>query len=130
MIFLNGLFIGIHALLGGGFTNGLKRRVKDFSSFGMRTPGRGQAVNHQINLTQISLNGVNDFGLHLVRESIAVKVFAVQALGLGQLLKRRRVIPARGTRFFLGALFFKEHTKGASAAAKGRGDARGQPVTR
>ena len=89
---------------------------------------RGEAIDNQIYLTQIRLNGLDSALLYRIRKSVAIDTFGIQASAFSAGVKSGRVIPASGGSFFLAAGLFKKHAKGRSTATKGRGDSRGEPV--
>ena len=130
MIVLNLFFIGIDAFLRRRLTDGFQRRVKHFTCFRVCASRRRQAVDHQVNLTQVVFNSVNDLGFHLVGKRVAIEIFAVKPSVIGKLLERSRVVPTRCAWFSFSTFFLKEHPNRAGSGSKSRRNARGESVAR
>ena len=82
-------------------------------------PTRGsKAVHHEVYLTEVFLDSGNCLLLDLITEGIAVDALGVQALGLGKLVKGRRVVPAGSTGLALAAFFLKKDAQGRRTSAK------------
>jgi hypothetical protein len=60
----------------------------------MRSAWSSQRIDHQINLSQISLDGLQSFLLDLIREGIPIDAFGIESGFTGQVMKGCRVIPA------------------------------------
>jgi hypothetical protein len=93
-----------------------------------RKAWRGQAVDHQVDLAEVFLDGFDGQALDLVRERIAVDALGVQAFFQRKLLEGGAVVPAGRAELAFFAFFLKKHAQGVGAAAKGSADARGQAV--
>jgi hypothetical protein len=125
---LHFLLVGIHTFLHGRAADRFKGGVVHDASDRMLPTRRCQAVDHQINLAQIGLNGVDGLLLDLIAERITVDALRVQAIGPGIVMESGRVVPAGGPGFYFRAFFLKENPECGGAATKGSGDARGQAI--
>ena len=90
---------------------------------------RGQAVDHQVDLAQVFLDGFDGQALDLVRERIAIDALGVQAFFGGKLVESGAVVPAGRAALAFFAFFFKKHAKGVGATTKRGTDTRSQAVT-
>ncbi len=126
--FLDHFLVGVQATEVDGLADRLEHGVEDFAGLGVGAARGGQAVDHQVDLAQVLLDGLDGDALHLVGERIAVDAARIQALGLGGFLEGGGVVPAGGAGLGLAARTLEEHAQGVGARAEGGGDACGQAV--
>ena len=67
-----------------------------------------EAINHEIDLTEVLFDDIDYLGFYLIRKGVAVEALGIETRLFRITMKRRRVIPARRTRLSLIALFLKE----------------------
>ena len=128
MEILHFLLVGIHTLLHGVATDGLEGGIVDHAGHRVLPARRREAVDHQVDLAQVGLDGVDGLLLDLVAEGVAIDTPGVQTVLLCIFVESGRVIPTGSTWFFLRALFFKEHAEGIGPTAKGGGNPGSQAV--
>ena len=119
--------VGVDTAQGHGLADWLESGIMHHA-LRVGTAWRGQAVDHQVDLAQVFLDGLDGQALDLVGERVAVDALGVQAFFHGKLLERRAVVPAGGAQLAFFAFFLKKHAQGVGAAAKRSTDARGQAV--
>src|SRR5690606_31323041 len=125
---LDHFLIGVDAAHRDVFANRLERGIVNDASTRMQATRRSQAVDYEINLTEVRFDEVDGFLLDLIGEGITVDAPGVDARFLGFLMKRRRVVPTCGARLALSAFLLEEHADSGGAGAKGGSDARSQTV--
>ena len=82
-----------------------------------------EAVDDAIHLTKILFDGLDHFGLHLVRECITIEGLRVKASGLGFLFKSSRIVPTCCATASLVTGLLEENTDGGRIGSEGSGDA-------
>ncbi len=94
---LHFLLVGIHAFLHGISTDRLERGVVHDAGDRVLPARRRQAVDHQVDLAQIGLDGGYGFLLDLIAERIAIDALGIQAGGPGIVVEGGGVVPAGRT---------------------------------
>ena len=125
---LDHFLVGVQATEADRLADRLEGRGEHFAALRMGTARRGQAVDHQVDLAEIALDGLDGQPLHLVGESVAIDAAGIQAFLVGELLEGRRVVPAGGARLALAARTLEEHPEGIGAGTERGGDAGSQAI--
>src|SRR5437868_5145008 len=88
----------------------------------MRASRCSEAVDNQVNLTQISPDDIDRPLLNLIRKAVAIDTRRVQALSDGGLVESRRVVPAGRAGLALAAGTLEEDTERIGTACECRSD--------
>src|SRR6185312_8027989 len=107
----------------------LQRRTHDLAAAGQLAYGRSERIDDEIDLAaHLALDQFDRAGTSFVGKRITVDRTAVQPGLFGELVERRRVVPAGGARLGFAGRLLEEYAQRVRAIAERRRDARSQPV--
>lgn len=114
---------GVEVFVGKGLTDRFEHGFVGFSGIGIGAARRSEAVDDAIDLAEVCLDGVDDGGLHFIREGVTIEGSGVKAGGVGFAFESGGVIPTGSATTIFLAGFFEEDAEGRGIAAEGCRDA-------
>src|SRR5258708_3010806 len=95
----------------------------------MGAPGRCQAIDDQINWSQVAADDFQGLLFDVVGKGIAVNAGCVKSIAPGGIVKRHRIVISGRGRFASFRRTLKEYAESARAKSPGGRDSAGESIT-